>query len=113
MGTRNGRLAGQWARRRGVAVCMAKVAPDLVVVVRQHRHPSIVKLDSQIGWLGGVSRRKRGAASTSAKAALQRPADVLERASVCTSQLQHADAFASSSGVCGAIRASRSLPEKK
>merc|ERR1712003_388754 len=70
------------ARRRGVAVCMAKVAPDLVVVVRQHRHPLIVKLDSQIGWLGGVSRRKRGAARMSAKVALQWPADVLEQALV-------------------------------
>merc|ERR1712241_1402883 len=78
-GIRIGRPAGQWARRNGAAECMAKVAPGPVAAVLPHHRPLTAKPDSQIGWLDGASRKRRGVAKMSVKVAHQRLGDALEQ----------------------------------
>merc|ERR1739836_271809 len=103
-------------RRNGAAVYMAKAAPEPVVAVLPHRHPSTARLDLQTGWPGGVWQRRRGVVRTSARVAHQLLAVALEQVIGMSrrsrTQLQCADASASSSGICGANRLSSSSAEK-
>merc|ERR1712122_448066 len=72
-----GRSVGLWERKHGAAKFMGR---DALARLDVPRHPSrtIASQATLIGWLDGVLARRLGAARTRARAARQRPGDVLD-----------------------------------
>jgi len=78
MASQTGRLAGQFQRKSGAAGFTARAVPTREAGARHLLSPTTAMRDSPIGRRVGVSRRRRGAVPTRAKAALQQPEDALE-----------------------------------
>merc|ERR1712051_398160 len=76
---------GRWARKLGVARCMARVAHSKGEGVVLRRHPMIATLDLQIGWRVGLWRRRRGVATIGVRVAPRQQEDVRDGGYQCFS----------------------------